>query len=247
MTTTNKPDLSFIEATTTTNLNDSRKLAHTNQLIDVSRAKAQEVIKAISLATPDVRSQMVSQLNSGDYTELTSLMTGVITEDIVKADSTFLADCSADEFSKLLESRRSDRSKKLKDGPTKSMTNLIAYLGAVYAEMLIRLAWNKPYAPGTSESEVDTNDLDAISRKIKSLQSKQCRLNKTAPYNAEDAKALEGVKLEISRLQSFRPTVATKTTIKSAPVETLRKALEQIDKSKLDTDTLDKLQKAGLL
>lgn len=244
---TKTTDLSFIEATTSTNLNDSRKLAHTGQLIDLSRSRAQDIIRAIGQATSDDRTRMVNQLNSGDYIQLVDLVNSVFDQELIKTDSSFLSDCSADEFSKLLESRRSDRSKKQKDGPTKNMVNCVAYLGAVYAEILIRLAWNKPYAPGSSEAEVDTNDLDAIGRKIKSLQSKQCRLNKTAQYNPEDAAALAEVKEEIARLQSFRPTVATKTTIKSAPVETVRKALEQIDRSKLDADTLDKLQKAGLL
>ena len=49
-----------------------------------------------------------------------------------------------------------------------STVALNKYIAAGYAEMLVRTAWNKPYE-ATSTIDVDTEDLDAINRKIKKL------------------------------------------------------------------------------
>lgn len=162
------------------------------------------------------------------------------------ADSTFLADCTEEEFSKLLESRRSDRSKKLKAGATINVTNCSAYIGAMYAEMLIRIAWNKPYAAGSNETMVDESDITSIQKKIKSLQSKKCRLKKTAEFVADDRIELEAVEAEIARLSEFRPTITTKQVIKSVDTETIREALLKVQAT-LSVEDLDKFKKAGLL
>ena len=78
----------------------------------------------------------------------------------------------------MLESRRSDRSKAKKAGLT-TLDTIRRYISAWIAELVIRAASGKAYkAPSTgfSVEAMDGADRDAITRKIKSLQSKKCRL-----------------------------------------------------------------------
>lgn len=243
---TNTTNFDFIENTAATSSVESRKLQHTNQLIDLSKARAVEIMRLISKANETDKTRMISQIKSGKADDLIALIGTCISEDDIKSDSIFLNDCSDDEFSKLLESRRSDRSKKLKDGPTSNVSVCQSYIGAMYAEILVRLAWNKPYASGSNEVQVDENDLDSVKRKIKSLQSKKCRLAKTAKFDENDRIELEAVEAEIARLSEFRPNIISKSVVKSVNVEVLREALQKVQGS-LSAEDLDKYKKAGLL
>jgi hypothetical protein len=243
---TTSTNFDFVENTTTSNSVESRKLQHTTQLIDLSKTRAVEIMRAIGKAQGDDKTKMVSQIKSGKADDLIELIGSVIKEDDIKSDSTFLNDCTEDEFSKLLESRRSDRSKKLKDGPLSNVSTCTSYIGAMYAECLVRIAWNKPYASGSNEVQVDETDLDSVKRKIKSLQSKKCRLAKTAKFDENDQKELEAVEAEIARLSEFRPTIVAKSVVKSVNVEVLREALQKVQGS-LSAEDLDKYKKAGLL
>lgn len=243
---TNNTGFDFIANQEATSSVESRKLGHTTRLIDLSKARAIEVMRAIADTKEPVKKTMVDQLESGKAEELIKLIESTIKPEDLIADSTFLADCTEEEFSKLLESRRSDRSKKLKAGATINVTNCSAYIGAMYAEMLIRIAWNKPYAAGSNETMVDESDITSIQKKIKSLQSKKCRLKKTAEFVADDRIELEAVEAEIARLSEFRPTITTKQVIKSVDTETIREALLKVQAT-LSVEDLDKFKKAGLL
>jgi vacuolar-type H+-ATPase subunit I/STV1 len=203
-------------------------------------------MRAIGKADKETTTKMTDQIRSGKADDLINLIQSVISEDDIKSDSKFLADCTEDEFSKLLESRRSDRSKKLKDRPLSNVSTCTSYIGAMYAELLVRSAWNKPYASGTNEVQVDESDLDSVKRKIKSLQSKKCRLAKTAQYDENDQKELDAVNAEIARLSEFRPTIVSKSVVKSVDVETIRAALQQVQHT-LSAEQLDQYKKAGLL
>ncbi len=235
----------FIESTAAPTA-DSRKLIYTDQLMSVSRNRAVELLKFIAAAEADDKSQYVSAITEGKAEGLINLIKTKFTDEDIKSDSEFMKDASDEDLSKLLESRRSDRSKKLKEGPLSSITTAQNFLAAMYAELLVRQAWDKPYAAPTVETEIDENDLNAIGRKIKSLQTKKCRLGKIAPYD-ENAKAeLEEVITEIARLNSFRPTIKSKTVVKSQQTEAIREALRLVQ-TQLSPEQLDQFKKAGLL
>ena len=242
--TTNQFDFIATEGAQTA---DNRRLNHTGQLINLSKQRAAELLQFVASAESEDKAQYIDAIDGGRAEDLMLLFGLKFDSDMIKADAAFLGNATEDELSKLLESRRSDRSKKLKEGPRSSVMTCQSYLAAMYAEMLVREAWNKPYAAGTIEHQVDESDLVAITKKIKSLQSKKSRLKKSAQYDQADAEALKQVEDEIARLSSFRPTVSAKVVVKSAETETVREALKLIDQSKLDAATLDKLQKAGLL
>lgn len=246
--TTKTTGFDFIADTTETSNNaESRKLQHTNRLIDLSKARAVEIMKHISKASAEDKSLLIAMIDSGKAEDLITLIDSAINSDDQVKDSEFLADCKENEFSKLLESRRSDRSKKFKLGARANVTNCQNYIAAMYAEVLIRKAWNKPYASSSQTALVDESDLEAIKKKVKSLQSKKCRLAKTAEFVEADKIELTAVTEEIARLNSFRPAIVSKTMVKSADAETVRNALKLIDPSQLDENVLAQLKVAGLL
>jgi len=238
-------EFDFVQAAESTPV-ESRKLQHTNRLIDSSKARAIEIMRGIGQAEADDKSQLIAWIDSGKAEDLIQLINRFIDQETIKADAQFLGSASEDELSKLLESRRSDRSKTLRKGPRSSVTVCQQYIATMYAELLVREAWGKPYAGGTTESVVDEQDLDAVKRKIKSLQSKKCRLNKTAEFVEADRIELEAVEAEIARLSSFRPKIAAKTAVKSADVSAIREALQLVQHT-LSAEELDKYKKAGLL
>jgi hypothetical protein len=117
----------------------------------------------------------------------------------------------------------------------------------MYAELLIRSYWNKPYTGQAGSAEIDIDalkdDQDALSRKVKSLQSKKSRLGKIAQYDANARKELEEVNAEIDRLNALRPTVrvSAKTIVKDIGVDQLREVLKGIDPASLPEDEQAKL------
>lgn len=246
-TATNQFDFITGEAAVTV---EGRKLGHTNRLIDLAKEHAATVMRAIAAETdPEQKAQMIEAIDGGDAMSLISLINLTVGEDKIKADSSFLEDCSEDEFSKLLESRRSDRSKKFKAGPRTSVAACQSYIGTMVAEMMVREAWNKPYnqSAGKAGAEVDVNDLEAVGKKIKSLQSKKSRLRKLAEVDDITKAEYEAVVAEIDRLNSYRPTVSKVASIKSAPAEVVREALTKLDISQLDEDLVEQLKVAGLI
>ena len=226
---------------------ESRKLQHTNMLIAESKTKAVEVMQFVAKQTDDLKTEYADMIRSGKAEDLIKLITTAVSEERIVEDAKFLSDCSEEEFSKLLESRRSDRSKKLKEGPLSNVSTCQSYIGAMYAELLVRQAWGKPYNASSSDTVVDEKDLIAVGKKIRSLQSKKSRLTKSAKYDEADRIELEAVTAEIARLNKFRPTISSTTVIKSADAETVREALASLDQSKLSPEILAQLQKANLI
>lgn len=240
-------EFDFIEATTTVNA-EGRKLGHTAELIAKADVKALELMKfAVSLEDAE-KARWTTELKAGDVQDMFNWFTKLVDEDQQREEAQFLLTATTDELARLLESRRSDRSKLKKKGTTSSYVTCQKYLGAVYAEMLVRLAMDKPYnANAAEEHSLDVEDMEAVKRKVKSLQSKKCRLAAVAKYDPQVQLELDDVVAEIDRLNSLRPNVSTKVTVKSADAETIRMALSQLNIDKLDVDTLNKLKVAGLI
>ena len=232
----------MLNATSVT-ANGGRKLAHTNQLVQVSHERATETIK---LASDNAEFHaLANQMMAGDPADCLELFRVVGVLDKVASDAEFLADADEAELKQLLESRRSDRSKLKKKGINSSMTVCHSYVSAMYAELLVRQAMGKPYtgARGAEAKEVDTTDLEAVNKKIKSLQSKACRLKQMAD-TPEVIAEREQVKLEIERLQAYRPAKA-QVAVKSIKADELREALSKMDKADLPEEVLALLAKLG--
>lgn len=205
------------------------KIAYTEQLVTVSKQRATE---ALRIASTDEETFKLAEtvVNGGEAETLFDFLTKTVGDNVAQ-DAEFMADASENELSRLLESRRSERSHTKKKGLLSSTVALNKYIAAGYAEMLVRTAWNKPYE-ATSTIDVDTEDLDAINRKIKSLQSKKSRLNKLVKLGDEDAIAEQSeVIAEIDRLAQFRPTTRTQSTavIKDIDTDVIREALSKVD------------------
>lgn len=218
----------------------SKKIEFTPVLIGTSNSRATELMRAVA-NKPELHVLANRVLDDCQASDLIKLIESVFDEATIQEDCKILAGANEDQLSRLLESRRSDRSKAKTKGPRKNVSVAQTLISSMYAEILIRKVWNKPYE--SAQTDMDINDLDAVNRKIKSLQSKKSRLTKLASYDATAKKELEEVETEIERLASFRPAgnVVTKSIIKSTDVDSIRKALELIDTTGLDAEMLEKI------
>jgi len=227
----------FDFASTTTTESNVRKLDHTAMLISTSRARAISVIKTVKDGSLELKELANKMMIDGIPSDLISLINLTITEDDIKEDAKLLSTASEEELSRLLESRRSDRSKLKAKGLRTSLDVTTGYIAAMYAELLVREAWNKPYAAADT-TVFDSDDQDAIKKKIKSLQSKKCRLAKTAEYVPADKVELEATVEEINRLSALRPTgsITSKTIIKSEDAELIRAAIANMNIDELPAD-----------
>lgn len=202
-----------------------RTIPGAQELIAQCNALAIDAIKKAS-TEPEV-GQLAAAMQTGGMAELQAFVDATVQV----PDKSVLDGCSDEELSRMLESRRSDRSKSKKAGLT-SIDNIRRYVSAWIAELVIREATGKTYkAPGTSElGQFESTDYDAITRKIKSLQSKKCRLAavlKYGPNEAVDAEVQE-IQAEIDRLNAMRgskPRVKSTDTIKSMDIDSLRLAI----------------------
>ena len=219
------------------------QIRFTAQLNAIADQRATEALRAAS-NDQELFEQANDVLDSGDAIKLFNFLDKTVGHNI-ETDAKLLDGATEKEFDSMLESRRSDRSKTKKKGLRSSMDIATKYLATGYAEQLVRLAWNKPYDATSSSSELDTADVDAINRKIKSLQSKKSRLTKLVELGDEAAQnEYNQVVEEIDRLASFRPTTRTssKTVIKDAiDANMLRHALTAVDTSKLTEEDAQKL------
>lgn len=250
-----------MKKTTTTNpfemlnaqINDSgitnRRLSHSTELNSRAMERATETIKMAS-ANPEFH-ELANKMMAGDPADLLDLFekTGIIAN--VEADAAVLDGADEDELKRLLESRRSDRSKCKKKGIGSSMLNCRNYVAAMYAELMVRQAMGKPYTGARGAAEVDIDALagnqDAIVRKIKSLQSKKCRVKKFAEAGVTGASdELAQVEAEIERLNALRPTarVATKSAVRSIKVDELREALSKLE-GDVPEEILELMKKLG--
>lgn len=218
---------------------ETRRLEFTPVLIDKSNSRAQELMTQQYESRPDLNDLVSRVLQNGDAQSTFELLNEFFGETI-SSDATLLSGCDDDQLDRLLESRRSDRSKTKSKGLTNAV-NIKNFLAAAYAELMIREFSGKVYKSNTSgaiDIESIKDDADAIKRKVKSLQSKACRLRKIAPYDETMAQQLRETEEEISRLNELRPTirVSTKTAIKDSEVDAIREALKLLDVDSLDDD-----------
>lgn len=222
---------------------ESRKLDYTPQLIDFSQRRAYEIMTQLKATRPDLLSlskKVLRDLNPNDLADLLCMYFGTT----IQSDSDILIGCDAGQLDRLLESRRSDRSKAKAKNPAKNASVCRTYFSAMYAELMIRERTGKPYTGSSngSLSDLDETDLDAISRRIKSLQSKQCRLKPLATYDEQAKKDLAEVMAEIARLNSLRPNTrtTTKTVIKDLSLDQVRAALKDVSVDDLTEDEANK-------
>lgn len=235
-TATNNP----FQFTTETTSNASHKLDLTPELISVANSRAAEIMTTVS-KNPDLHNLANNVLDNGHPADLIELIGKVFSDEQIKADAAFLVGTADDILDRLLESRRSDRSKAKTKGLRTNVTVCRTYMASMYAELMIRTVTGKPYSGTTTE--LDATDLDAISRKVKSLQSKKSRLNKLAEYDADAAAELQEITAEIARLNAMRPTsrASSKVVIKDVNIDQLRTALKEVDVSNLPDDQQAKL------
>lgn len=227
--------------------NGVRKLDYTPALIGKSNARATELMGIVG-KNPELHELANTALDRGETQDVINLIEAVFDEETIKADAQILDGADEEQLGRLLESRRSDRSKAKSKGPRLNVGVCQTFIGSMYAEMLVRLVWNKPFQQTTTEIDYDDlkEDQDALNRKIRSLQSKQSRLRKTAEFVEADKKELEEVMTEIDRLKSLRTTtgkISTKTVIRDADAETLREALKLVKIDGLDAEQQEKIQR----
>lgn len=205
-----------------------RKLDYTPSLINLSNSRATELMQKVS-KNPELH-VLADRAISGDTSALIELIRTVFDEDTIKTDSQLLEGADEDQLSRLLESRRSDRSKAKAKGPKSNISVCRTFIASMYAELLIREYWQKPYA-GTTANSIDPHDLAAVTSRIRSLQSKKSRLKKLAQYDQTAKEELRAVEDEIDRLNILRPSTRTvsKTVVKDVEVEQLREILKSID------------------
>lgn len=235
-------ELNFNFETGNTATSGRNQIAYTAQLNAVSNQRALEALRAAT-TNPELFAQAKAALDSGEAVQLFSFLEATVGQHLV-SDAEFMQSATESELDSMLESRRSDRSKTKAKGLNTHQT-ASKYLATGYAEMIVRSVWNKPYDSAQSTSELDASDIDAVNRKIKSLQSKKSRLIKLVELgDAAAQQTYDEVVAEIDRLAQFRPDnkVVGKAVIKDADTELLRAALQQVDKSALDADQLAKLE-----
>lgn len=240
-TTTNRTNSNPFEfASNSAAPSQAHKLDYTPALISLSNNRAAELMIHVS-KHPDLHALANSAIDSGDVDDLIDLINAVYNGETINTDAAVLDGCDDDQLARLLESRRSDRSKAKAKDLRSSHAICMTYISSMYAELLVRVKTGKPYS-GTSSStkDLDESDLKAVTARIKSLQSKQSRLNKLAQYDAAAAEELKSVKAEIARLNALRPgtRVVTQTTIKDVNVDTIRAALKQVKLEDLSEEQL---------
>lgn len=207
----------------------SRKLDLTPALITTANTRAVELRRIVS-EKPELYPLANKMIQDGQVQDLIELIHAVFSEEVIQADAQILSGADDDQFSRLLESRRSDRSKAKSKGISTNNAACMTYISAMYAELMIRSAWNKPYTGVNNSANIDLDalkdDRAALNRKVKSLQSKKCRLAKIAKYDASAQAELDAVEADIEKLNQFRgTTTSSKTVIKSADVDSVREAL----------------------
>lgn len=196
------------------------------RLIDAAMDKVKEEAAEGLTTTKDMIDEA---LDSGTYSSACNLIETVIGTPHCGA----LAECTDDELSRLLESRRSDRSKTKKKGLRTNVAVMLTYFAAVIAEMAIRAASGKEYvaqSAATIDVEALALDQEALNKKIRSLQSKQSNLRRALKYIPADTDAperdeLKRVQAQIEELQSRRTSTVKTVATKVPSAEVLKKAI----------------------
>ena len=218
---TNKKEATgFTFTDTSVQATAGRTIPGSQELISTCNSLAIDAIKKAS-QDPEIGA-LASAVQTGDHAALEAF----VEKAVEVPDKSMLDGATDDELSRLLESRRSDRSKAKKAGLT-TLDTIRRYISAWIAELVIRAASGKAYKSPTGGGVVldESADRDTITKKIKSLQSKKCRLGQA--YRAVVAAGAEndalraeidGIEAEIARLNGLRG-VSERTT-KQATVPT---------------------------
>lgn len=231
---------------TVTNGTESRKLDFTPILIGTANTMATELMQVVA-KKPELHVLANKAIDSGEPQDLINLIKEVYPDTAIHSKATILEGCDEGQLSRLLESRRSDRSKAKTKGPRSNVQVCRTYISAMIAELLIRDYWKKPYTGQTGSAEIDidsmANDQDALSRKVKSLQSKKSRLTKLAVYDKSAKAELQEVVAEIARLNELRPSVRAqaKVVVKDLDIDKLREVLGSIEPDLLSPEEQVKL------
>ena len=214
-----------------------RTIPGSQELIAKCNELALDAIKKAS-TDPEI-GKLAAAVQSGDHAALEAF----VEKAIEIPDKSMLDGATEDELSRLLESRRSDRSKAKKSGLT-TLDSIRRYISAWIAELVIRDASGKAYkAPSSGQlGDFESTDRDEITKKIKSLQSKKCRLNQAYRTvvaagidSPELAKQIDEIEAEIKRLNEMRGTTprvkTTDTVVTDAQVTAYLKSLsaEQLE------------------
>lgn len=216
-----------------------RKLDFTPELIATANARANDLMTTVS-ARPELHSLANRMMTSGNAQDLIDLIHKVYSTEQIHTDAQILDGADEDVLSRMLESRRSDRSKAKRKGPSTSVVVCRTYISAMYAELMIRDYWQKPYSGSVANGiEVNKNDLDTVNRKIKSLQSKKSRMKKLVEADpVKYGPEYQAIEAEIARLSQYRPSTrtSTKTVVKDLSVDQVREILLSINPETLSED-----------
>lgn len=232
--------------------NGVRKLDHTSALIGLANTRATDLMKSVSTDRTDLIDLANRMMDNGDRDDLVQLIKSVYDDGQIATDATeALTGADDNELDKLLESRRSDRSKAKNKGIKSNVSVCKTYISAMYAELMIRSMTGKPLSDSNKSVDIDYDalgaDMDALTKKVKSLQTKKCRLTKLANYDQTAREELQKTNEEIARLNALRPSTrsTSKTAVKSISVDTLRDALSKLDASQVPEEVLELMKKLG--
>lgn len=201
------------EATQTT----TRGIPAAQELGNASRELTMDLFKKMT-KDAELGSKVSDAVNTGEYQPMVDVLNSVFDEASFKL--AVLDSITEDEQKRLLESRRSDRSKTKKAG-FKTLEDYRRYISAVIAEMMVRNALGLTYKSSTAGVSYDIDELaqdqDALNRKIRSLQSKVSVLRKDIQYKPDNWPGhtiIKSTEAEIEELKARRistHTTATKT------------------------------------
>lgn len=196
----------------------SRAIPGAAELQVFSQTAGNDIFMQLSASTDAELMQTVTGLlASGDYSDACKLVNQFYDDKKIAEGTAFLKKCDTAELDRLLESRRSDRSKARKAGLT---TCFPRFLADVVAEMAIRIASGKAYAvSSTGHGAIDVEalaaDQIALNKKIRSLQSRISVLRSKgqyAPADWEGFKQIEELKQTVNELMAHRVSTGNRTT-----------------------------------
>lgn len=201
------------------------------ELQQFSQTIANEIFASISKSTDaELIASIQPILASGDYANTCELISKFCDDATIADKTSFLKSCSSTELDRLLESRRSDRSKARKAGLAQ---NFPRFLADVVAEKAIRLTSGKQYnQSGTGTTAIDVEalaaDQVALNKKIRSLQSRISVLRSKLQYapadhpgHAEIARLQE----QVRELQAHRVSTTTHKTVAVTDKRSLAEAV----------------------
>ena len=132
----------------------TKRLDYTPVLIDKSNARAMELMMTAG-KKPELFDLANKAIDGGNPQDLVALIRAVFDDETIKSDAALLDGCDDNQLGRLLESRRSDRSKAKKKGARSNIQVCKTYISSMYAELLIRSYWNKPYTGQLGSAGID--------------------------------------------------------------------------------------------